>query len=93
MLRLHQPRAPQSQEAPSLPSSGTGAVFAWGDWTGHAKVAGSSGLSLHDLRFRFRIMRLLPTSLILCAQGSMPGSTQCVLFAQRKQVSAVHITV
>lgn len=32
--------------------AGTGAVFAWGDWSGHAKVAGSTGLSLHDLRFR-----------------------------------------
>ncbi len=67
-------------------------MIAWGDWTGHAKVAGSSGLSLHDIRFRFRTMHLLPTCLSLCAQSCMSGSTQCVLIAQRKQVDAVRTT-
>lgn len=33
-------------------AEGTGGTFAWGEWSGHAKVVGTSGLSLHDLRFR-----------------------------------------
>ena len=33
--------------------AGTGAAFTWGEWSGHAKVVASSGLSVHDLRFRW----------------------------------------
>ena len=41
------------QPSGALIMAGTGAAFTWGEWSGHAKVVASSGLSLHDLRFRW----------------------------------------
>lgn len=35
-------------------STGTGTQFQWLEWSGHATVRGTSGLALHDLRFRCR---------------------------------------